>query len=307
LFLLLALLAAPAAQAAVHAQATASSWVRIGQQPKQFAYDPPNGGFNVSNGFSVAAGVNNFISTTNNLGVTIGSTANASIGFLAGRPFMDLLTASQPGTDNEILAGGQLRVDGSITGAPGRAGMLDLSGALDFFIASTNGYMPPWSSASVSVSTLLRVSGPGQAACPQQSCVHSAAVNPLLHGGEVSAGALSMPFDFHVPVLAGDRVEIFLTLGGQVSNGYYAVMFAGAPRGPEVTDGVVSLFGTLALSEGLGLSPDTGLVQGQGGVWGVPVSTVPEAPAWLLLGLGLVAFRRRLVVAGRAVHLEQCR
>jgi hypothetical protein len=292
--LLLALIA-PSLQAGVEARATASSWVQFGNLAPQHAADPADRPFHIVEGFSVMAAVNNFTSGLDAQGNVVGSAANASIGMFVGEPFADLLTSGYAGTSNQILAGSFLHIDGSVVGEAGKTGRIDLSGA---FVAGLQflGVQGPGAEADLSYHLVLALSGPGQSACPQQRCERRIDYQLGLDGGDtVLGGVFGGNYDLALDASAGDRIEIFIGFGARLSNGYWVVarpanmpaeaqsFSAGAGAG---AGGVLS---SLRLGNGLGLSADTGLTQRPDGSWGLPVSAVPEAPAWALLGSGLLA------------------
>lgn len=301
----LALLSAGTAQAEVRAHARAESTVQLVNGPRQIVADPNDRWLRSVDGFSVEAGVNNFITGPGLFGNPVAATGNASFAFEAGTVRTELLTASDDGLPGWVdgataytIVGGSITINGTITGTPGAKGLLSLSGS--FAAAVAAGAQGEWSSlAEVGFGVGMQISRTGQAGCPYAKCLVQDGLNGRFENG-------AFPLDFGKSFLitleatVGDRFDISFNVGAQASNGYYVLIgpAPGVPAGAQAAlsaDGGFAGIGGLTLTNGLGLSADSGLVQRGDGSWGAPVSVVPEAPAWALMGLGLLALlgRRR--------------
>jgi hypothetical protein len=303
--MVLSLLAAGSAQAEVWSHGRAESTVQLANGSPQIVADPHDRWLRRVDGFSVEASVNNFISYTGPSGNPVAATGNASFAFEAGTVRTELLTAAddgQPGPGDGATAytivGGYITISGTITGTPGTKGLLSLSGS--FAAAVAAGAQGEWQSlAEVGFGVGMQISRPGQAGCPYAKCLAQDGLNGRFENG-------AYPVDFGKSFLitlegtVGDRFDISFNVGAQASNGYYVLIgpAPGVPAGQQMAlgaDGGFAGIGGLTLTKGLGLSADSGLVQRGDGSWGAPVSVVPEAPAWALMSLGLLALlgRRR--------------
>ncbi|KQW43261.1 hypothetical protein ASD88_14315 [Pelomonas sp. Root662] len=290
------------------AQAAAESWgrsetqVRVGGQPIQFKADPDDRWLRQVDGFTVLTGVDNFSSAidpwTGNL---MAATANASFSLEAGRPRMELLTAADAGTYSYATAGGVVFVTGTITGTPGARGLVTFDGSFAAAVAPST--QPALSSAAtVDLGAGLVLTGAGQSACRSQRCQAFDSLTQSFDNGSHPLNGLSKPFSLSLEASVGDSFHISFNVGATASNGYFVLIgqpagvplnapagldaLAASANSAATAPGSFAGIGGLRLSNGLGVSADSGLLLQPDGRW-TPPSPVPEPAAGWLLSFGL--------------------
>lgn len=305
---LAALLLHGTAHAGVQSTARSEARVRVAPGPVITKADPNDRWLRQADGFTVLSGVENFTSVLDPwTGNPTAATARASFSLEAGLPRMQLLTAIDPGAFAYTEAGGQLTITGTLTGTPGARGLVTFEGAFLAAVAMSAGTPQGSSGAEVDFSAGLTLTGAGQAACRFQRCLASDRLSEQFANGSLPANGLAKPFSLSLEATVGDRLELSFIVAATAANGYFVLI--GQPSGVPLQrtaafslnalaapDDVAGIHG-IRLTNGLGLSADTGLELRADGLWVAPAPVPEPVPAWLLgIGLAWLWLRRRLSV-----------